>query len=104
MKQNISIVSGNIVVTAENNLHDGYITKPKKPKGKYFFLDCIANKFSFLLLTSKHITYHKISSIQAAAVKVLSISQCYKTFSCLTQLSTKFFLLINVEMPTIVGI
>ena len=28
----------------------------------------------------------------------------YKFFSCSTQLSTKFILLINVEMPTIVGI
>ena len=28
----------------------------------------------------------------------------YKTFSCSTQLSLKFILLINVKMPTIVGI
>ena len=28
----------------------------------------------------------------------------YKTFLCSTQLSTKFILLINVKMPTIVGI
>ena len=28
----------------------------------------------------------------------------YKIFSCSTQLSTKFILLINVGMPTIVGI
>ena len=28
----------------------------------------------------------------------------YKTFSCSIQLSMKFFLLINVKMPTIVGI
>ena len=28
----------------------------------------------------------------------------YKHFPCLTQLSTKFILLINVKMPTIVGI
>ena len=28
----------------------------------------------------------------------------YKTFSCSTQLSTKLILLINVKMPTIVGI
>ena len=28
----------------------------------------------------------------------------YTTFSCSTQLSTKFILLINVKMPTIVGI
>ena len=31
-------------------------------------------------------------------------AQGYKTFSCSTQLSTKFILLINVKMTTIVGI
>ena len=31
-------------------------------------------------------------------------SQVIKLFSCSTQLSTKFILLINVKMPTIVGI
>ena len=31
-------------------------------------------------------------------------SQIIKLFSCSTQLSMKFFLLINVKMPTIVGI
>ena len=30
--------------------------------------------------------------------------QGLKTFSCSTQLSMKFFLLINVKMPTIVGL
>ena len=30
--------------------------------------------------------------------------QVYKPFSCSTQLRMKFFLLINVKMPTIVGI
>ena len=33
-----------------------------------------------------------------------SISRGYKPFPCSTQLSMKFFLLINVKMPTIVGI
>ena len=28
---------------------------------------------------------------------------CYKTFSCSTQLSMKFIMLINVKMPTTVG-
>ena len=31
-------------------------------------------------------------------------SELIKLFSCSTQLSTKFILLINVKMPTIVGI
>ena len=30
--------------------------------------------------------------------------QGYKKFSCSTQLNMKFFLLINVKMPTVVGI
>ena len=30
-------------------------------------------------------------------------SLSYKTFSCSTQMSTKFILLINVKMPTIVA-
>ena len=34
----------------------------------------------------------------------LSWSRGHKTFSCSTQLNMKFFLLINVKMPTVVGI
>ena len=34
----------------------------------------------------------------------LKLQLLYKTFSCSTQLSMKFFLLIHVKMPTIVGI
>ena len=34
----------------------------------------------------------------------LNLPRGYKNISCSTQLSIKFFLLINVEMPTIVGI
>ena len=33
-----------------------------------------------------------------------SLAQGYKTFCMSTQLSTKFILLINLKMPTIVGI
>ena len=36
--------------------------------------------------------------------KVRPGPQVVKLFSCPTQLSTKFILLINVKMPTIVGI
>ena len=38
---------------------------------------------------------------------ILAIHSCpevIKLFSCSTQLSMKFFLLLNVKMPTIVGI
>ena len=37
-------------------------------------------------------------------VKVRPGSEVIKLFSCSTQLSTKLFLLMNVKMPTIVGI
>ena len=35
---------------------------------------------------------------------IVFLPKGYKTFSCSTQPSTKFILLINVKMPTIVGI
>ena len=35
---------------------------------------------------------------------VHDLAQGYKTFSCSTRLSTKFIMVINVKMPTIVGI
>ena len=37
-------------------------------------------------------------------MKMQSGFEVIKLFSCSTQLSMKFFLLINVKMPTIVGI
>ena len=40
----------------------------------------------------------------AIPVRIQSRPQVIKLFSCSTQLSMKFFLLINVNMPTIVGI
>ena len=36
--------------------------------------------------------------------EVLMMSSGLKLFSCSTQLSMKFFLLVNVKIPTIVGI
>ena len=36
--------------------------------------------------------------------EILNRPRDYKLFSCSAQLSMKFFLLINVKMPTIVGI
>ena len=50
------------------------------------------NSFIFVLRKSS-IYGHKTSG-----------PEVIKLFSCSTQLSMKFFLLINVEMPTIVGI
>ena len=38
------------------------------------------------------------------ALEIASGPGVIKLFSCLTQLSMKFFLLMNVKMPTIVGI
>ena len=39
-----------------------------------------------------------------SAVQEQSGPQVIKLFTCSTQLSMKFFLLINIKMPTIVGI
>ena len=43
-------------------------------------------------------------AMQASHVTQRSGPEVIKLFSCSTQLSMKFFLLINVKMPTIVGI
>ena len=45
-------------------------------------------------------TYYKPIWVDAQA----DLSRGYKTYSCSTQRSTKFILLINVKMPTINGI
>ena len=48
----------------------------------------------------------KINCLRRSEVSVEGSSgpEVIKLFSCSTQLSMKFFLLINVKMPTIVGI
>ena len=38
------------------------------------------------------------------AIEAKDLARGYKAFSCSAQLSIKFFLLINVKMPTIIGI
>ena len=47
-----------------------------------------------------------IGRVGSVIFRTESVSSCLeviKLFSCSTQLSTKFILLINVKMPTIVG-
>ena len=66
-------------------------------KNVYFF---IAKQFMKIL-------FNKISvfnSSMAVSLNSIAWSQGYTTFLCSTQLSTKFILLINVKMPTVVGI
>ena len=46
----------------------------------------------------------RVTDIDAVLVLVLFDFAVMKLFSCSTELSMKFFLLINVKMPTIVGI
>ena len=46
----------------------------------------------------------KKKSVDFAVKYLESGPEVIKLFSCSTQLSMKFFLLINVKMPTIVGI
>ena len=68
--------------------------------------------FQLLLhhIDSKNRKYGKHSKTLNSFVSLFSIKMLvvrprgYKTFLCSTQLSTKFNLLINVKMPTIVGI
>ena len=46
----------------------------------------------------------KICSVMLLLALNLAWPRGYKTFSCSTLLSMKIFLLINVKMPTVVGI
>ena len=55
---------------------------------------CVASHFGFALFVK----------VLAERFPVYTRPRGYKTFSCSTQLSTKFILLINVKMPTIIGI
>ena len=48
--------------------------------------------------------YRKCSLSMAWDIHYNFRAQGYKTFFCSTQLSMTFFLLINIKMPTIVGI
>ena len=48
--------------------------------------------------------YHNCTEMKSFAIVRLSGPEVIKLFSCSSQLSMKFFLLINVKMPTIVGI
>ena len=45
-----------------------------------------------------------ISSLAIISLRKRELARGYKTFLYSTQLTTKFILLINVKMPTIVGI
>ena len=45
-----------------------------------------------------------LSEVESSEFKPISGPKVIKLFSCSTQMSTKFILLINVKMPTIVGI
>ena len=48
--------------------------------------------------------YFSGMSVQILGVNTVPGPEVMKVFSCLTQLSMKFSLLINMKMPTIVGI
>ena len=47
---------------------------------------------------------HIVGNLMPRLIELLFIDRGLKLFPCSTQLSTKFILLINVKMPTIVGI
>ena len=69
------------------------------PKGACPFLQ----EFTPLRRDSK-LKMAELLALQTIPFSFVSWPRDYKTFSCSTQLSMKFFLLINVKMPTIVGI
>ena len=52
----------------------------------------------------KCLLHGQIVGLRSACAFGSSGPEVIKLFSCSTQLSMKFFLLINVKMPTIVGI
>ena len=64
---------------------------------------CKMGSFSFLLLSPDFFLKSETLS-ECQMVSIQTWPEVIKLFSCSTQLSTKFILLINVKMPTIVGI
>ena len=58
--------------------------------------------FSFVVSRFQHLLYLLIKHFKD--YNTISFPEVIKLFSCSTELSMKFFLLIHVKMPTIVGI
>ena len=88
---------------------------------KLYMYQVVRFRCAWGLVWGKHdplLTFSECASVISSCESVISdrnfvITSCesvipgpevIKLFSCSTQLSTKFFLLINVKMPTIVGI
>ena len=88
-----------------------FLSHPNTNNG-FFFLLILKFRFFFFFEKWLNITWWcqiniKVMSLDFCLCKntwVRSGPTVIKTFSCSTQLSTKFILLINVKMPTIVGI
>ena len=64
----------------------------------------ISLRGNFLLHAKSNFAMMTLSELYFAPKKNHPGPEVIKLFSCSTQLSTKFLLLINVKMPTIVGI
>ena len=88
-----------ILLPAETHVSAGSrITRTASAK-KPFFVDVKPCDYSQWSFEPKYNNYYKLrASSEDSGPEVI------KLFSCSTQLSMNFFLLINVEMPTIVGI
>ena len=69
----------------------------------YMYLRLFEAKHPMLELLFWQKNYYKASLSSWRACRT-SVPEVIKLFSCATQLSMKFFLLINVKMPTVVGI
>ena len=83
------------------------------PRGNYFDLNAFASILKRLLFeeiicfSRKQIVFLKESvpsERQLTCLELKNWPRGYKINSCSTQLSMKFSLLINVKMPTIVGV
>ena len=102
-----SIISSTKGVTENLNMHSEDDSIMQAKIMKFYVLYCL------LLLgsISDFVLFHLVKG-NTTAMQFRIISCCYgpsgpeaiKLFKCSTQLSMKFFLLINIKMPTIVGI
>ena len=67
----------------------------------HIYVNCVIKEQFLQLRYYRKITMHAFLKFQGKKIAGL---QVIKLFSCSTQPSTKFILLINVKMPTIIGI
>ena len=112
---------GGATLPFRNSLFHVAVCKLKKLKHLSFFLLFFSSNLNFYIYVSSYCIDHRLPGALVCLVcrdfevarwghlrwrarHLLPGPEVIKLFSCSTQLSMKFFLLINVKMPTIVGI